>query len=264
MGLAKAAGLDVVALTDHDTTGGWASAERALPAGLSLVRGAEFSTRVERDGREASIHVLGYLFDPADDAVVAEHDRLRAERLGRGLAIVDRLTADGVPITREQVLTIAGGAPVGRPHIGRALVDAGVVATVTEAFGSYLHGSGRYYVPKVDTPTHAAIRMIAAAGGVSVVAHGRTRSAARAVTPELLAELARLGLGGVEVRHPDHGAAERVELAGIAAELGLFATGSSDYHGTNKSLRLGQETTDPAVLEQIVATATGAEVLHGE
>jgi 3',5'-nucleoside bisphosphate phosphatase len=264
MALARDASLDVVALTDHDTTGGWAEAAAALPAGLSLVRGAEFSTKFVRAGREASVHVLGYLFDPADVAVVAEQDRLRAERLGRGLAIVDRLVAAGVGITREQVLAIAGNAPVGRPHIGRALVDAKLVASVTEAFGSYLNANGRFYVAKADTPTETAIRMIAAAGGVSVVAHVRTRSAAHLLTKDRLEELAQLGLGGIEVNHPDHDDAARDELAGVARDLGLFTTGSSDYHGENKSLRLGECTTAPEVYEQIVSTATGIEVLHGD
>lgn len=262
VGIAAAAGLDVVALTDHDTTGGWAAAADALPGGMTLIRGTEFSTGIlTPSGHRVSVHLLGYLFDPLNAVVVAEHQRLFAERLHRGLAIVDMMAADGVPITREQVLAFSDGAPVGRPHIGRALVAAGVVTSVNEAFEHYLAGSSGYYVPKVDTDLTAAIRMIAAAGGVSVVAHSRSRSAARVLTADRLAELAALGLDGIEVDHPDHSPAGRAELVGIADDLGLIKTGSSDYHGTNKTTRIGAETTAPEQLARLIDRATGIPVL---
>jgi predicted metal-dependent phosphoesterase TrpH len=255
---AAAAGVDVVALTDHDTTGGWAAAEAALPSGVSLIRGAEFSTVYRTsEGWPASVHLLGYLFDPDNPAIVAENMRLRAERLSRGLAIVDRMAADGVPISRQQVLDMAAGAPVGRPHIGRALVASGLVSSVTEAFSAFLAGNSKYYVAKADTAVRTAIEMITAAGGVSVVAHGRSRSAARVLTRARFAELADLGLNGIEVDHPDHDAAGRSELNLIARNLGLIRTGSSDYHGTNKTLRIGQGTTDPDQLERLVAASSG-------
>jgi predicted metal-dependent phosphoesterase TrpH len=261
---AAAAGLDVVALTDHDTTGGWSPAAAALPPGLTLVRGAEFSTVYRaRNGYPVSVHLLGYLFDPEDAGIVAEHLRLRAERLGRGLAIVDRMVADGVPISREQVLDFAAGAPVGRPHIGRALVAAGRVASVDEAFQVYLAGNSKYYVAKADTPVHTAIRLIADAGGVSVLAHGRSRSAAKVLFADVFAELAGVGLNGIEVDHPDHDAAARIELDVIARDLDLIRTGSSDYHGTNKVIRIGQETTDPDQFQRLVAASTGKVALIG-
>lgn len=262
MAIAARAGLDVVALTDHDTTGGWAAAEAALPAGMTLVRGTEFSTFLPTPGgHRVSVHLLGYLFDPADPTVVAEHERLFAERLQRGLRIVDLMVADGIPISRRQVLDIAAGAPVGRPHIGRALVAAGVVTSVDEAFARYLAGNSGYYVPKVDTDLPTAIRMIAAAGGVSVIAHGRSRSAARVLTADRIAALADLGLDGVEVDHPDHAPADRAELAGLARDLDLITTGSSDYHGTNKTIRIDAETTAAEQLERIVDRATGIPVI---
>ncbi|WP_111765514.1 PHP domain-containing protein [Nakamurella deserti] len=260
--IAAQAGLDVVALTDHDTTGGWAAAEAALPPGMTLIRGAEFSTGLLMPGgHRVSVHLLAYLFDPLDAAVVAEHRRLFDERLQRGLRIVDLMVADGIPISREQVLAISAGAPVGRPHIGRALVASGVVTSVNEAFERYLAGNSGYYVPKVDTDLNVAVRMIAAAGGVSVMAHSRSRSAARFLTPERIAELAALGLDGIEVDHPDHAAADRVELAGLARELDLITTGSSDYHGTNKTIRIGAEHTAPDQLARIVDRATGIPVI---
>jgi predicted metal-dependent phosphoesterase TrpH len=257
MAMAAAAGLDVIGLTDHDSTAGWAAAAAARPDGVTLIRGTEFSTRVEVDDRRVSVHLLGYLFDPADPAIVAEHRRLVTERLHRGLAMVELMTADGVPISSEQVLDIAAGAPVGRPHIGRALVQAGVVSSVTEAFDSYLAGPGSYYVPKVDTELAAAVQMIVAAGGAAVIAHPRARGEYRALTVEAIGRLADLGLAGLELDHPDHDAAGRAEIAEIARRFDLITTGSSDYHGHNKALSLGQQTTDPAALAGLVARSSG-------
>ena len=263
IGLAFEAGLDVVAITDHDTTAGWAPAAAARPEPLTLIRGAEFSTHVEVGGRRRSIHLLGYLFDPDDPAIVAEQARLVAERLHRGLMIVRKMVADGIPISEQQVLDIAAGAPVGRPHIGRALVAAGEVSTVTEAFENLLAGGGRYYVPKDDTELPVAIRMIAEAGGASVIAHPRGRAEFTVLDRDRIRDLKEAGLTGLEVDHPDHTARERAELAAIAAELDLIPTGSSDYHGSNKVLRLGQETTSPDALDRLLAATSGATVPLG-
>ncbi|SDP42490.1 hypothetical protein SAMN04515671_4170 [Nakamurella panacisegetis] len=254
---AVAAGLDVLAITDHDTTGGWSEAVAARPATLGLIRGSEFSTQVRADGHAASIHLLGYLFDPDDPAVVAEQARLKAERRRRGLAIVQRMIDGGLPITADQVLRIAGNAPVGRPHIGRALVESGVVGSVDQAFASHLSGRGPYYVQKVDTDLLSAVRMIRVAGGASVIAHPRGRGEGRVLSADLIGTLAQAGLTGLEVEHPDHSEADRAELREIAARFGLLATGSSDYHGHNKKLRLGQESTAPDVLAALIATTSG-------
>ena len=204
-----------------------------------------------------SVHLLGYLFDPAHPAIVAEQTRLREERRQRGMAIVRKMIVAGIPITEAQVMAIAAGAPVGRPHIGQAMVAAGVVTSVDQAFAEHLAGRGPYYVPKADTDLPTAIAMIAAAGGVSVIAHPRGRGEYRALTQEYLKELTGYGLGGLEVDHPDHSPAEREELRSIATRLGLLVTGSSDYHGSNKVLRLGQERTEPAVLAALVEATSG-------
>lgn len=254
---AVGAGLDVVAITDHDNTMGWGPALRTRPAELTVIRGAEFSTSVRTPERRVSVHLLGYLFDPAHRAIVQEQARLREERLHRGLAIVEKMVAAGVPITADRVLAFADGAPVGRPHIGRALVEAGVVDSVDQAFAMHLSGRGPFYVPKADTDLPTAIGMITAAGGVSVIAHPRARSERRVLSERYLSELTDLGLGGLEVDHPDHDDADRAELRGIAGRLGLLITGSSDYHGTNKKLRLGQESTDPDMLARIVGASNG-------
>lgn len=260
---ATAAGLDVVALTDHDTTGGWAEAQQARPDGLTVIPGAEFSTQLPWQGWSASVHLLGYLFDPQDQAIVDEHRRLRAERLQRGIRMVELMVAAGLPITVARVLEIAGSAPVGRPHIGRALVEAGVVTTVTEAFAGPLSSRAGFYVSKADTELFGAVAMIAAAGGVSVLAHPRGRGEGRVLTAERIGELAAAGLTGLEVDHPDHSPAERAELRALTDRFGLVATGSSDYHGHNKTLELGQETTSPEVLEALIGASDGRTLPWG-
>ena len=263
MAAAAAAGLGVVAITDHDTTLGWEPALSGRPADLWVICGAEFSTVAGTEGGPVSVHLLGYLFDPGHRTIVAEQARLREERLHRGMVMVRRMINNGIPISAEQVMQIADGAPVGRPHIGRALVDAGVVKSVDDAFGSYLANSGPYYVRKADTDLPTAVAMITAAGGVSVIAHPRSRGAARALTFDSIKELADHGLGGLEVDHPDHSSGQRAELRSIAERLGLLATGSSDYHGGNKVLRLGQETTRPETLDALVKRSSGSTVPVG-
>lgn len=258
---ASAAGLDVVALTDHDTTAGWAEAEAALPAGLSLVRGMEMSCEGRgEDGRPVAVHLLAYLFDPADDAFARERGRLRAERTGRLRAMAEKMAADGLPVDPDAVMAAAGPA-AGRPHLARALVDAGVVASVNEAFTDLLATGGRYYVHKADTPLRDAVRMVAGAGGVSVIAHPRAASRGRLLATEQIGELVSDGLGGVEIDHHDHRPEDRALLTGLARDLDLIVTGSSDYHGGNKSVVLGEFVTAPEQYERIVAAATGAAVV---
>ncbi|MFI6318211.1 PHP domain-containing protein [Nonomuraea sp. NPDC050556] len=253
---AKAAGLDVLALTDHDTTAGHRAAAAALD-GLTLVPGMELSCR--RDGM--SIHLLVYLFDPEDEALAAECALVREARDGRASAMVERLAELGVPITLEQVAAIATGGVIGRPHIARALADLGVVADPADAFTPEWIGSGgrahvRRYAPD---PAHA-VRLARAAGGAAVLAHPRRGD----VLPDAwIAELAAEGLTGVEVDHPMQDAADRAHLRALAADLDLLVTGSSDDHGALTGDRLGCETTDPAVYERLVAAATGAAVIVG-
>jgi 3',5'-nucleoside bisphosphate phosphatase len=261
---AAAAGLDVVALTDHDTTAGWAPAGAALPVGLTLAPGVELScVSVAPDGARTTLHLLAYLFDPDDPAFVAERRRLRQSRLRRGERIVERLAADGVPVSWERVHALAGGGAVGRPHVGRALVESGVVGTVDEAFVRYLHTGSPYYVSKEDTEALAAVRMVRAAGGVPVFAHPLARRRGPVVGDEVIAAMAGAGLAGVEADHPDHDDGDRAHLVGLAADLGLVVTGASDYHGTGKVTRLGERLTDEAAYEAIVAQASGRRPVTG-
>ncbi len=255
--VAAAAGVTVLAITDHDTTAGWHDAFAARPPGMTIVPGTEFSCRyVPDEGRRISLHLLGYLFDPDHEGLRAERARLRETRLHRAREMVDRMTADGVPITWGQVETLAAGGPVGRPHLGRALVASGVVPDVDTAFRDWLSSRRPYYVPKADTDVFTAIRLVRAAGGVPVFAHPFARRRGPVVSDEVVADMAAAGLIGLEVDHPDHDATDRAQAAGLARELGLVPTGSSDYHGTNKQTPIAVCTTDPAAYEQLIDRPT--------
>ncbi|MBL7254726.1 PHP domain-containing protein [Paractinoplanes lichenicola] len=256
-----AAGLDVMAITDHDTTGGWQAAADARPEGLRLVRGAELSCRWH--GAEEwpiALHMLAYLFDPAEPRLAGDLARLRTDREQRAEKIVRKLAADGVPITWDEVFGYARGGSVGRPHIAQALIRAGLVRTTNEAFASRWLGA-RYFVPKADLDVFEAVRAVRAAGGVAVFAHPRATVRGRVVPDRLIVELAEAGMFGLEADHEDHSPAEREHVRALAGDLGLVVTGSSDFHGTHKTVQLGDFTTDPEAYEKIVSAATGVPVL---
>lgn len=263
---AVAAGLKAMAITDHDTTGGWAEATAAvqsLDTEFVLVPGTEFScVQTGSDGQQISLHLLGYLFDPDSAGLRAERARLRQSRLGRGEAIVDNLIAAGYPISWQQVTEIADGGTVGRPHIGQALQQAGVVASIDEAFAELLSDASPYYVQKEDLPVGTAIELIRQAGGVAVIAHPWARSRGAILDEAALRSLVAAGMAGIEVDHADHAPADRLRLRELAAEIGVFTTGSSDYHGTHKAVRLGAETTELNVLNQIFDLGTGSRPVY--
>lgn len=264
---AAAAGVRTLAITDHDTTGGWDEATATveqLEIPFTLIRGTEFSCLYHSGGGWISLHLLGYLFDPDAEALKAERARMRESRLGRGEAIVDALVAAGYPISWQQVIDIAGGGAVGRPHIGQALMQAGVVDSVTDAFAHLLSSSSPYYVPKREMPVQLAIELIRQAGGVPVIAHPWARKRGPTLDEAALRSLASHGLLGIEVDHPDHARADRARLVELSCELGLVSTGSSDYHGTRKSVRLGAETTSPQALERLLGLATGIGAVYSE
>ncbi|MET8832641.1 PHP domain-containing protein [Micromonospora sp. NPDC004540] len=253
---AAAAGLDVVALTDHDTTSGWEPAVAALPTGLTLVRGAELSCRWFGVEPAIPLHLLAYLFDPTEPELVAELARVRRAREERGERIVRLLQADGIRVSWSEILAGAAGGTVGRPHIAQALIRAGLVATTTEAFGPHWLGE-RYRLPKEDIDVFRAVALVRAAGGVPVFAHPRASRRGRIVPDSLIVELAAAGLAGLEADHEDHSPAEREHVRALAAELGLLVTGSSDFHGTHKTVRLGAFTTGAEAYERIIELARG-------
>ncbi|MFI8288824.1 PHP domain-containing protein [Streptomyces sp. ms191] len=257
---AAAAGLDVVALTDHDTTRGYAEAIAALPEGLTLVTGAELSCRIDGIG----LHMLAYLFDPEEPELAAERELVRDDRVPRAQAMVGKLQELGVPVTWEQVARIAGDGSVGRPHIAEALVELGVVPDVSGAFTQqWLADGGRAYVEKHELDPFDAIRLVKAAGGVTVFAHPLAVKRGEVVPEAAIARLAAAGLDGIEIDHMDHDEPTRARLRGLSRELGLLGTGSSDYHGSRKTCRLGEYTTDPEIYGEITRRAAGAFPVPG-
>lgn len=252
---AAAAGLDVVALTDHDTLAGHAEARRALPPGLELLPGMELSCR--RDGR--SVHMLAYGVDPANAELAAECAANAAARVGRARGMVERLRELGVSVTWAQVEALAGGGVVGRPHIARAMVEAGAIDRPDQAFSAeWIGAGGRAYVSRYAPDPVAAIGLVRAAGGAAVLAHPGAASRAGKMSDETIAELAAAGLAGLEVAHPDHDFAERERLGALAARLGLVTSGGSDDHGGLTGYRIGCETTAPEEYERLIARMPGA------
>ena len=244
------AGLDVVAITDHDTTAGWDDAAAAAERlGTGLVRGLEMSTRY----RGCSVHLLCYLHRPDDPALADELEKIRADRVGRVRAMVANLAQD-YPITWDDVVAQAAGArTLGRPHIADALVAKGIVADRSEAFADLVHSRGRYYVDHYGTPTDQAVTLVREAGGVPVLAHPGAAARGRILPDEAFAELAAVGLAGVEVHHRDHADEQVVRLTALAAHLHLLVTGSSDFHGAGKPNQLGEHLTAPDVLDALAA-----------
>lgn len=251
---AAAAGLDVLAITDHDTADGWTEAARAAgEVGITLVPGMEISTR----HRGRGVHLLAYLLDPTYPPLMAELRRVLDGRVSRVPAMVERLRSLGVGITLEDVARAAGSSTAtGRPHVADALVTLGVVRDRDEAFAAYLASGRPAYVDRYAIPLDDALALVAESGGVSVLAHPWGRHERSSLDEQALAELVDRGLAGVEVDHEDHDPAERAELRAVARNLGLVVTGSSDHHGTGKSGHaLGCITTEPAELQRLLDLA---------
>lgn len=229
---AKAAGLSVIALTDHDTVAGVSEAVAAGETlGVRVIRGVELSAHEDASGKE--VHVLG-LHVSRVDALEDELMALREKRTERARLIVNRLTGIGVPISLEKVLEQSNGGAVGRPHIARALIESGAVVDQREAFDRYL-GQGRAaFVPKSQFLIGDAIRMIHAAGGIAIWAHP-SHTARRERVERLVAQ----GLDGLEVRHPSHSPDVAAGLEALCDFLGLVPSGGSDWHGPVGDRMLG-------------------------
>jgi predicted metal-dependent phosphoesterase TrpH len=249
MAQAKAAGLDVVALTDHDSTAGWDQATLAAgELGIALVRGMELSARYEG----ITVHLLSYLHDPAYPPLLEVLARVKAARRDRLRAMVERLARD-FPITLEAVEARApAGGAVGRPHIADELVALGVVPDRSAAFQRILHPRGPYYVRYWAVEAPDAVRLVRDAGGVPVFAHPGATGRQRVVGDDGIGQMAAAGLAGLEVDHRDNPPEQRARLRALAGRLGLLVTGSSDYHGAGKPNRLGENLTDRAALDAIV------------
>jgi len=242
---AAAARLDVVALTDHDGIAGWSeAAATAERLGIGFVPGVELSCRWYGVEPAIPLHLLAYHVDPAHAGLAAEMARVREARLRRAESIIELMRADGVDVTWEEVRGYAAGDAVGRPHLAQALIRRGLAATVSEAFAPSMLGE-RWRLPKEDTDVFTALDLVLGSGGVPVFAHPRATRRGRTVPDELIVALADAGLAGLEADHDDHSPAEREEVRALAARLGLVATGSSDFHGTNKTVAIGAHLTTP-------------------
>lgn len=260
---AAESGLDVVALTDHDTTAGWGeAAEAAAEHGIALVRGIEVSC----NHAGISVHLLGYLQDPTAPGLLEELERSREDREARAQRIVERLSQDFDLHWDDVLEQIEPGATVGRPHIADAMVAKRIVASRKVAFADYLYEGSPYYLPHYAPNPVTAVRLVGKAGGVAVMAHPFAGARGRVVHDSVIEEMAAAGMAGLEVYHRDHSAAEVQHGLDLAASLDLFVTGSSDYHGEGKPNLLGENTTDPVVLQQIeelaMALPRGVEVLR--
>ncbi|MFM9432533.1 PHP domain-containing protein [Arthrobacter sp. MP_2.3] len=260
MASAADAGLDVVALTDHDSTDGWAEASLAARGhGVALVPGMEISCRTTEG---ISVHLLCYLHDPAHPGLLEEITKAKDARFTRAERMVS-LLAEDYPLSWDDVIHhVAPGATLGRPHIADALVAAGVVADRSEAFDSILTSHSRYWVQHYAPDPALAVELVRAAGGVPVFAHPVASSRGRIVGERIYREMIEAGLAGLEIDHRDNPEEGRTFLRKLADRHGLLVTGSSDYHGAGKPNLLGENLTAPEVLARIEEMGTGSSVVR--
>jgi predicted metal-dependent phosphoesterase TrpH len=246
-------GLDVVALTDHDTTSGLEEAsEAAREVGVELVPGVEFSA----EHQATSIHVLCYWMDVSNEELQTELQRLRDDRFRRGEMMIEKLQALGFDISFERVREIAGGGNIVRPHVAQAMVEAGIVADEAEAFDRYIADGGPAHVPKHALDPLDSVDLIVRAGGVCVLAHPGMWGAQSSVPDDLIAAMVERGMVGLEVDHTDHTPEQRAIYRAMAERLGLVATGGSDCHGTRYDpIRLGTSLCDPEQFAALRARA---------
>lgn len=257
--------LNVIALTDHDTTRGWNEAIAAVQnhpsnSSIQLVLGSEISCQ---DENGISIHMLGLLFDPNYEPLREELEKTRENRVSRMEKIVARLNEAGIEITLEEVYAQKkDDATLGRPHLADALIARGHVASREEAFAALLHNKSKFYINHYSPSPVQAIKLIKDAGGVAVIAHPLASQRGRTISLELFDELIAAGLDGVEVDHRDHSENEKGELLRLAIERDLIVTGSSDYHGTGKLNQLAEFTTHPQQWEALEARARERRVIQ--
>ncbi|HEY7223515.1 MAG TPA: PHP domain-containing protein [Micromonosporaceae bacterium] len=252
---AASAGLDVVALTDHDNVAGWPEAAAAAEShGIQFVPGVEISCRWHGVAPPISLHLLGYYVDAGHAGLRAELARVREGREHRAQRMIELMRADGIDVTWPEVAGYAAGGTVGRPHLAQALVRRGLAGSVDDAFAPEMLGR-RWRVPKPDIDVFVALALVREAGGASVFAHPRATRRGRVVPDSLIAEMAGRGLTGIEVDHEDHSAQQRAQTRALAIDLGLLPTGSSDFHGTNKTTPIGANLTAPEVFEALRAAA---------
>lgn len=259
---ALAQGIKVIALTDHDSVAGWEEATSALRGEINLVLGAEISCLTETG---TSVHMLGLLFDGNNAEMLSMLEQTRDDRVPRMITMIELLNNAGIHVTMQDVEEVMPhGATMGRPHLADALVRKGVISSRDEAFNELLNNESRFYVAHIAPTPEAAIAQIRAAGGVAVIAHPFASRRGETLQAETFSSLVAAGLNGIEVDHRDQNNEERAMLRGIARELDLVVTGSSDYHGTGKLNRLGECATNREQWEKLEALASKRRVVKAE
>lgn len=252
-------GIEILGISDHDTTSGWIEASESLRGSLKLALGAEISCLTE-DG--ISVHMLGLLFDPAHDEMQRTLEETRDGRLPRMRKMIEKMRAEGMDISIEDVeKAMPDGATMGRPHLADALVAKKIVKSRDEAFVDLLHNDSRFYVSHAAPTPAEAISLIRRAGGVAVIAHPFASHRGQILKADDFANLVQAGLNGIEVDHRDQNPDERAMLRSIAHELDLVITGSSDYHGTGKLNSLGENRTDREQWEKLESQANARRVV---
>lgn len=252
-------GLEVLGISDHDTTSSWKEATESLRGSLKLALGSEISCLTD-DG--VSVHMLGLLFDPEHKEMQQVLEETRDGRLPRMRKMIEKMRAEGMDISIEDVeLAMPAGATMGRPHLADALVAKKIVKSRDEAFIDLLHNESRFYVSHAAPTPAEAIRLIRRAGGVAVIAHPFASHRGQILKPEDFSELVDAGLNGIEVDHRDQNPDEREMLRNIARELDLVVTGSSDYHGTGKLNSLAENHTHREQWEKLESQANARRVV---
>jgi predicted metal-dependent phosphoesterase TrpH len=252
-------GLDVLGISDHDTTSGWKEATESLRGSLKLALGSEISC-LTTDG--ISVHMLGLLFDPEYAEMQHVLEETRDGRLPRMRKMIEKMRAEGMDISMADVeQAMPAGATMGRPHLADALVAKKIVKSRDEAFVDLLHNESRFYVSHAAPTPAEAIALIRRAGGVSVIAHPFASHRGQILKAEDFSELVAAGLNGIEVDHRDQNPEERAMLRSIAKELDLVVTGSSDYHGTGKLNSLAENHTHREQWEKLESQADARRVV---
>ena len=258
---ASKAGLTVVAMTDHDSVEGWRevrSKRDQIPAGLTIVPGAEVSTRTQLG---MSVHIVGLLFDAKNAQLAKLLSDTRDDRIPRMEKMIEKLQAAGYQVTMQDVEEVKPvGATLGRPHLADALIKNGIVASRDEAFAELLHNNSQFYVSHWAPSPVEAIRAIAAAGGVSILAHPFAEKRGAVLTFGEVTELAAAGLNGIERNKRDQDEAAHSKIDQLSSEHNLIKVGSSDYHGSARANQLGEEQTPLDLWENLASKASGDEV----
>ena len=253
-------GLEILGISDHDTTSGWEEATQALRGSLKLALGAEISC-LTTDG--VSVHMLGMLFDQNHKEMQTVLEETRDGRLPRMRKMIEKMQAEGMDISIEDVeKAMPVGATMGRPHLADALVAKKIVKSRDEAFIDLLHNDSRFYVSHAAPTPVEAIALIRRAGGVAVIAHPFASHRGQILKPDNFADLVTAGLNGIEVDHRDQNPDERAMLRAIAQELDLVVTGSSDYHGTGKMNLLAENHTSREQWQKLESQADARRVVN--